>query len=79
MGDVLTMMQQLESVFAGSYLKGDRTIANITAETASLHSAAIHAWCLLFTLISPGNIGTMINNSKNLPYVEKRIRDFIFY
>lgn len=59
-------MQQLESVFAGSYLKGDGNVANITPETATLHSAAIHAWCLLFTLITPGSIGTMMN-SKNLP------------
>lgn len=53
-------MQQLESVFAGSYLKGDGNIVNITPETAGLHSAAIHAWCLLFTLIDPGSIASMI-------------------
>lgn len=67
LGDVLLLMQQLESVFAGSYLKGDGNVANVTAEVAVLHSAAIHAWCLLFTLISPGSIGTMISTSKTLP------------
>lgn len=64
-------MQQLESVFAGSYLKGDGNVANITAEMATLHSSAVHAWCLLFTLISPGSIGTMISTSKTLPSLEK--------
>lgn len=66
LGDVLALMQQFETVFAGSYLKGDGSVANITTELATLHSAAIHAWSLLFTLISPGNIGTMMN-SKTLP------------
>ncbi|CAH1155901.1 unnamed protein product [Phaedon cochleariae] len=70
-GDVMILMQQFESIFAGSYLKGDGTIPNITPETATLHAAAINTWSLLFTLMSPGNIGTMINNSKNLPSLEK--------
>lgn len=67
LGDVLMLMQQFESVFAGSYLKGDGNIATVAPETAVLHAAAVHAWCLLFTLISPGSIGTMMNNSKTLP------------
>jgi len=70
-GDVIILMQQFESIYAGSYLKGDGTVPNISADTAILHAAAIQAWNLLFTLLSPGNIGTMIHNSKALPSLEK--------
>ncbi|KAG5898791.1 hypothetical protein JTB14_011001 [Gonioctena quinquepunctata] len=70
-GDILILMQQLESIFSASYLKGDKTIPNITAETATLHASAISTWSLLFTVIPPGNIGTMINNSKSLPSLGK--------
>lgn len=66
-GDVIILMQQFESIYSGSYLKGDGNVANVSADTAILHAAAIQAWNLLFTLLSPGNIGTMMNNSKALP------------
>lgn len=67
MADNIALMQQFESIFAGSYLKGDGIVPNISQEIASMHAAALNAWCLLFTLLVPGNIGTMINNSKTLP------------
>lgn len=69
-GDVaenITLMQQLESIFSGSYLKGDGSVPNTTPEVGSMHAAALNAWSLLFTLMVPGNIGTMIDNSKTLP------------
>ncbi|XP_072378592.1 interferon-related developmental regulator 2 [Diabrotica undecimpunctata] len=70
-GDVLILMQQLEAIYSVSYLKGDGTIPTISPDLGVLHAAAIQAWNLLFTLLSPGNIGTMINNSKALPSLEK--------
>ncbi|CAH0555438.1 unnamed protein product [Brassicogethes aeneus] len=66
MGEVLTLMQQLETIFLGSYLKGDGAVPNITPEVATMHAAALSAWTLLFTLMSPGNISHMMNNSKTL-------------
>ncbi|XP_057655175.1 interferon-related developmental regulator 2 isoform X2 [Diorhabda carinulata] len=70
-GDVILLMQQFESIFSASYLKGDGTVPTISPDIGVLHASAIQAWNLLFTLLSPGNIGTMINNSKALPSLEK--------
>lgn len=70
-GDVIQLMQQFESIFSASYLKGDGSVPTISPDLGILHAAAIQAWNLLFTLLSPGNIGTMINNSKALPSLEK--------
>ncbi|XP_023029129.2 interferon-related developmental regulator 1 [Leptinotarsa decemlineata] len=69
--DALVIMHQLELIYSASYLKGDGSMPNVTAETGTLHAAAISAWSLLFTLLSPGNIEKMINNSKTLPSLEK--------
>ncbi|XP_060530073.1 interferon-related developmental regulator 2 [Cylas formicarius] len=69
-GEILTLMQQLEAIFAGSYLKGDGIAPNVTTEVAQLHAAALSSWSLLFTLMAPGNIATMMNNSKVLPTLE---------
>ncbi|KAJ8965275.1 hypothetical protein NQ314_004238 [Rhamnusium bicolor] len=69
-GEVIILMQQLEAIFSASYLKGDGAVPNIAPETATFHASALSAWSLLFTLITPGNIGTMIN-SKSLPSLEK--------
>jgi hypothetical protein len=70
-GDVILLMQQFETIFSASYLKGDGSVPTISSDLCVLHAAAIQAWNLLFTLLSPGNIGTMINNSKALPSLEK--------
>ncbi|KAF7268862.1 hypothetical protein GWI33_018058 [Rhynchophorus ferrugineus] len=69
-GENIGLMQQFEAIFSGSYLKGDGSVPNTTPETGAMHAAALNAWTLLFTLIVPGNIGTMINNSKTLPTLE---------
>ncbi|XP_022918584.1 interferon-related developmental regulator 2 [Onthophagus taurus] len=65
MGDVLHLMQQFESIFAGSYLKGDGTVANVTAEIGLLHSAALSAWTLLCTLMTAGDINSMMGSGVN--------------
>ncbi|CAG9772789.1 unnamed protein product [Ceutorhynchus assimilis] len=70
MAENLALMQQFETIFSGSYLKGDGSVPTTSAETGALHAAALNAWALLFTLIVPGNIGTMMNNSKTLPNLE---------
>ncbi|KRT85418.1 hypothetical protein AMK59_2262, partial [Oryctes borbonicus] len=65
MGDVLHLMQQFESIFAGSYLKGDGSVPNISSDLAILHSAALSAWTLLFTLMSPSDVYSMLDNGDN--------------
>lgn len=70
MAENLSLMQQFESIFSGSFLKGDGSVPTTTPEAGVMHAAALNAWTLLFTLIGPGNIGTMINNSKSLPSLE---------
>ena len=65
MGDVLDLMQQFQSVFSGSYLKGDGSIANVSSDVAALHAAALSGWTLLFTLMAPGDVYTMIGNGTN--------------
>ncbi|KAI4460445.1 interferon-related developmental regulator [Holotrichia oblita] len=62
MGDVLHLMQQFEYIFSGSYLKGTGSVPNISADLAILHSTALSAWTLLFTLMSPGDVYRMLDN-----------------
>ncbi|KAJ1526830.1 hypothetical protein ONE63_008397 [Megalurothrips usitatus] len=56
MQDVMERMRALEAIFSGSYLKGDGTLPTITPEVGSLHAAALSAWSLLLTLLSPGDV-----------------------
>ncbi|KAJ8945113.1 hypothetical protein NQ318_001578 [Aromia moschata] len=68
--EVIILMQQLEAIFSCSYLKGDGTVPNINADTANLHASALSTWSLLFTLVTPGTISSMMK-SKTLPSLEK--------
>ncbi|KAK4875162.1 hypothetical protein RN001_011584 [Aquatica leii] len=65
MGDVLELMKQFQTIFSGSYLKGDGSIANVSADVGALHAAALSAWTLLFTLMAPSDVYTMIGNGAN--------------
>lgn len=56
MQDVMERMRALEAIYSGSYLKGDGTMPSITPETGGLHAAALSAWSLLLTLLSPGDV-----------------------
>lgn len=50
--DTVEIAHLLSSIFSGSYLKGNGAIANISADTAALHAAAISSWTLLLTIMS---------------------------
>lgn len=70
--DVLLLMQSLEAIFSGSYLKGNGVTPILTAEEQSLHAAALSAWSLLLTLISPYDVFSSMTSSndkshRNLP------------
>lgn len=66
LGDTLSLMQTLESIFSASYLKGDGSIPNVIPEVANLHAAALSAWTLLLTNMPPGSL-TDLMDSKALP------------
>ncbi|XP_058128195.1 interferon-related developmental regulator 2 [Anopheles ziemanni] len=59
LGEVLPLMKTLQSIFTGSYLKGDNSPSNANAEAAALHSAALSAWALLLTLLPPSEVVTL--------------------
>lgn len=66
--DVLSIMQMLETVFSGSYLKGDdKTPVSVSAEAASLHSVALEAWALLLTLLPSGDLVNWFASGQILP------------
>lgn len=62
MGDVLDIMKQMEHIFSGSYLRGGGTVPNVSVDIGMLHAAALNAWGLLFTLMSPGDVYSMLGS-----------------
>lgn len=66
--DVLNIMQMLETIFSGSFLKGDdKVTVSVSAEAGILHSAALEAWALLLTLLPSGDLVNWMTNSQVLP------------
>ncbi|XP_059618909.1 interferon-related developmental regulator 2 [Phlebotomus argentipes] len=66
-GDILSHMKNFESIFCGSFLKGDNTPSSASAEAAALHSAALGAWSLLLTLLPPGDFVSFMKERTLLP------------
>lgn len=70
MGEVVEHMRILETIFAASYVRGDDTVPNLGDDAGTLHAAAIGAWGLLFTLMSPSEVystwGTKTSGSPSL-------------
>lgn len=61
MGEVLNLMSEMQTLFAGSYLKGDGNLqTSVNVEIAALHAAALSAWGLLLTLMSPGDVYSLL-------------------
>lgn len=59
------MTKLLTTIFAGSYLKGDGTLATVSADLAALHAAAISSWTLLLTVMAPSEIYNLIGSSRS--------------
>lgn len=77
---VVQCMDSLEDVFSGSFMRKDGVVPGVSAETASLHAAALSAWGLLLSLLSSGEVarraGKWVANMTGLlhsPEVELRI------
>lgn len=66
-GDIIEAMQQFEQIFAGSYLKGDKTLPTVSDDAAQLHVAALGGWGLLATLIPSGDFCSYINSGRLAP------------
>lgn len=66
MSDIITLMQQFETIFSASYLKGDKTPSSAAADAGTLHCAALSAWGLLVTLVPSGDFCMMMRDS-NMP------------
>lgn len=58
--DVIELMQTLESIFRGGYEKSD-------PEASVLHCAALSAWGLLLTLLSPKDFCLLFNSNSFAP------------
>ena len=56
MQDVMDQMRTLQAIYSASYLKGDGTLPTIAPDVGGLHAAALSAWSLLLTLMSPGDV-----------------------
>lgn len=61
-GDALQMMQAMEAIFAGAYLRGDKSASGASAEQSVLHCAALNAWALLLTLCPSGDLCMLVNS-----------------
>lgn len=61
-GDALQTMQTMEAIYAGAYLKGDKSQSGASAEVSVLHCAALGAWSLLLTLCPAGDFCSLMNN-----------------
>lgn len=65
-GDVIQLCKGYESIFAGSYLKGDSSPSSAAADAGALHAAALSSWALLLTLIPSGDIVSIIETNQIL-------------
>ncbi|KAI4503837.1 hypothetical protein M0802_001240 [Mischocyttarus mexicanus] len=77
--DTLDIVQLLSSIFSGSYLKGNGTIAAISADVAALHAAAISSWTLLLTVMNPADIYNLLASDKSNTYMPSlnRLRELL--
>lgn len=66
-GDVVTLMQFFETIFCGSYLKGDdKTPISVSAEAGTLHAEALSAWGLLLTMVPSGDLVSWMSGGQSM-------------
>ncbi|CAD7086247.1 unnamed protein product [Hermetia illucens] len=70
-GDLLELMQLLETIFSGSYLRDEKTPISVNAEAGAMHAEALSAWGLLLTLIPPGDFVSLMNRQQMFPSIKK--------
>ncbi|KAF9800528.1 hypothetical protein SFRURICE_005204 [Spodoptera frugiperda] len=62
--EILEVMRMYETIFSGSYLKGDGSVkvSGAAVEEGAWHAAALDAWSLLLPLLSPGHALQLLTN-----------------
>ncbi|XP_060666231.1 interferon-related developmental regulator 2 [Drosophila nasuta] len=72
-GELVQLMQFFETIFAGSYLRGDdKTPISVTAEAGTLHAEALSSWGLLLTLIPSGDfVSLMTTGQHKFPSIKR--------
>ena len=48
--EILSCMTAFDSIFGGSFLKGDKSIPIVTPAISDLHLNALSSWCLLLSV-----------------------------
>lgn len=62
---VLSVMSQLESIFADSYRKLDGALPVVSPETSLLHCEALSSWCLLLSLVPSSSVVIITDSHLN--------------
>lgn len=77
--DTFEIVQLLSGIFAGSYLKGNGAVPIISTEMAALHAAAISAWTLLLTVMSPADVYNFVASNRSNSYMPSlnRLRELL--
>ncbi|XP_022816060.1 interferon-related developmental regulator 1 isoform X2 [Spodoptera litura] len=57
LNEILEVMRMYETIFSGSYLKGDGSVkvSGAAVEAGAAHAAALDAWALLLPLLAPAH------------------------
>ncbi|XP_066992711.1 interferon-related developmental regulator 2 isoform X2 [Anabrus simplex] len=65
MADIFSYMQTLCSIFMASCLKGNGAVPILSPEVANFHAAALSAWSLLLTLMTPSEVYSAFSEGNN--------------
>jgi hypothetical protein len=69
-GDLIILLQVFETIFSGSYLKGDNSPSAASVESAIVHASALASWGLLLTLIPSGDVVSLIETKQIVPSIK---------
>ncbi|CAH1644579.1 unnamed protein product [Spodoptera littoralis] len=64
LNEILEVMRMYETIFSGSYLKGDGSVkvSGAAVEEGAWHAAALDAWALLLPLLAPAHALALLTN-----------------
>lgn len=65
-GELIQLMTNMETIFSGSFLKGDNTPSSAGHDAGVLHSAALSTWGLILTILPPNDFQTIMNRHSPL-------------
>ncbi|CAH2075599.1 unnamed protein product, partial [Iphiclides podalirius] len=67
--EIIEIMRMYETIFSGSYLKGDSTVkvSGPAVEEGSWHAAALDGWALLLSLLEPSHAAALLRSQPPSP------------